>query len=826
MSFLFKKGPPNADVPDMTSSALVDGPERGPEKEGGDAPLPASAPMPALDVGGSTDPLASHVVPRFGTLHFDESVVGLTIADVSVVLVGDYPVAVPIPRSLAQQCGFTLLDVEDDVLLSIGVIAVELLSEPVPPRPKLPTSQQSSAQSGFESFASGSGVGGSGVGSFHDAGEGGATGDAQYLGLDGHVTEAPRTATDVSGEIGPNELADKQQQLTDLAPALLASQKKFELVPDNEVVDAPEQLWDKLAKRGADLAPASKPLEVLPGFTLVDSGDALAEQVDELETLNDVADVARPFATSMAKRTDVGYVEYESWPDVERRLNDRDETSPSDRTAPDVPEIDEYKSFDDPTAFMAVTAPESKEFLSNDLTLHSGLLSPLAADIDAPGWAPNVGAASTGLGDSAELNRPVGPIGEDGPSFESSGLGGLGGPGESGESAPERSTGPVPPGVAAESIASSSARNLPEYDETGWKTGMPVWPRLGAMQVDGVKVTVDGIQAVHVDVAKPLPAELAFGQNGTNKSPRETTPLESLGSSEPTQELAEQTEEQAEQTEERPETFADSAFAEPVSNVWTLPPSVVPDRAPDDFVEPEEVAVDFTNSAVWADGMIFAPRHADSNVEMRLDGSLADPGQLVVIFAADANERSQLCRVLAGFERLDGGDLKVGSVFINKLTAQQRSVREAGSLAFANAKPPFVRDLTVIENLELPLLINGDDPTEARQLVIDTLDDLELADMGETVASKLSPLDRVRFGVLRAILSAEVAVLDDPASEIGADLDSPGANTVLDLVRVAIEAGITVVYATSNSETRLELAAEPNAKLFDYSNGTLQLKFS
>jgi ABC-type ATPase involved in cell division len=758
---LFKNRSADVDVPDMTSSALVDGPERGPEEERRDS--------------SSSDPLASVEVPRFGTMHFDESVVGLTIADVSVVLVGDYPVAVPIPRSLAQQCGFTLLDVDDDVLLSIGVIPVGLVSEPVPPRPRLPTAQRTAVHSSFESVDGGANTG---------------AGEARYMGVDGDVTAAPRSASEVAGEIGNDELAQKQQQLTDLAPALLASQTKFALVAENEIVDTPEQLWDKLATRSRDLAPASQQLEVLPEFSLLDPGDALLDQVDRPEALDEIADVARPFATSMARRADVGFVEFESWPDVERRLNDREQTTPLDRSVSAPVPVEVVST--DLTSFLAVSVPENLSTV--DSLTHPGLLSPFASDADTPPWSTSAGV---GLGDGFDVT-PGAPGVERalsaGPEYELPG---------SFEESRERVLDPrvLDPDPLDRDLLDRDLLDpeSSEFDETGWKTGMPVWPRLGAVQVDGVRVAVEAAESVHVDVAKPLPNEMSFGDTevrqddgGLPESTNHAEDAEGAGDAGDAEGAGD-----AEDADSAVTGSAESA-GEFVASVGLVESG------------PTDTETAFASAAVWADDAVLR--------NIRLDGLLCDPGQLTVIFSQDPAERTALCRMLAGFERLDAGRLKVGSVFVDKLTAEQRSVREAGSLAFANSAPPFVRDLTVVENLELPLLITGDHPAEARQLVIDTLEDLGLAAEGGRLARQLSSAERLRFGVLRAILSAEVAILDDPGAVAGPEV----RNEVLELVRVAIAAGIAVIYATSEFDTSAVLAGEPNALLFEVAGGALR----
>lgn len=77
-----------------------------------------------------------------GALTFDDTMVGLTLDDVCVVLVADRPVLVPLTAELAEQSGFTVIAVSDEALLALGIQArrppVELIDavpvdEPAPP---------------------------------------------------------------------------------------------------------------------------------------------------------------------------------------------------------------------------------------------------------------------------------------------------------------------------------------------------------------------------------------------------------------------------------------------------------------------------------------------------------------------------------------------------------------------------------------------------------------------------------------------------------------------------------------------------------------------
>lgn len=684
MSFLIKKRQQRADVSPMTSSTLAvdpegfsgepsrradDGEEKPRQVDEVDEVDEVAAPSTGDQSG--RDALPSTTIANFGTLHFDESVVGLALCDVSVVLVGDFPVAVPISRSLAKTCGFVVLDVDDEVLKSIGVVDIVVEPEPIPPRPVLPTIERAFVASG-------------------------------RVQASGTVSAPPRSASDVVGETDAASLDAHPQRPVDLAPAPLASPRGLETVLDEPVAPA-EPLWDKLARRSPDLALPPEPASLDPGFEAADSATATPEELTGLHS-TEATDVARPFATHMATRVDVGFIDPETWPDVERRLNERDEPITADRDFSDAilgdanngadannaenadPDDDEAVTTDvAPASFQAVyrglASSEPRGPSPDDAGIHPGMVSPLAPRVETP------------VDDSPAWDPP--------------------------------------------------RRTLDAGPE-------PVWPQADSFEVEGLPIIVEGAVEVDADLTRPVPDELRESLGLVARPTGEGVPLR------------------------------DAAHGEPPSG----------------------------NVAVWSQG---AERNYPSGLRLTLEDFSVDEGQLCVIFDSAGTSRSSLCRILAGFEPIDRGRLRVGPSFLESLSPDDRLIREAGSLAFADNEPLMVGDLTVAENLELPLLISRRDPAESRQLVLDTLEDFDMVDLADRLVQELPKSETVRLGVLRAILSGDVVVLDDPA----ADGDTVARSEILEWIRVATGAGITVIYATSEFDMSARLTGEPDTILYE-----------
>ena len=139
--------------------------------------------------------------PPGAALSFDETMTGLTLDEVSVVLVGDRPLLVPLSAGLVQRSGFTVIEVSDDSLLSLGVLprrkhveVVELVEADAARPPLGPTAAVSVA--GASPIAPDGGVSTTATGAWVTWPTAGAGADSASL--PGWPASAPRTPDDGS----------------------------------------------------------------------------------------------------------------------------------------------------------------------------------------------------------------------------------------------------------------------------------------------------------------------------------------------------------------------------------------------------------------------------------------------------------------------------------------------------------------------------------------------------------------------------------------------------------------------------------------------------
>jgi putative ABC transport system ATP-binding protein len=122
----------------------------------------------------------------------------------------------------------------------------------------------------------------------------------------------------------------------------------------------------------------------------------------------------------------------------------------------------------------------------------------------------------------------------------------------------------------------------------------------------------------------------------------------------------------------------------------------------------------------------------------------------------------------------------------------------------------LIGDLTVFENVELPLTYRGMSPTDRKQRVAQALDDVGMGHRAKHLPSQLSGGQQQRVAVARAIAGDPSLLLAD---EPTGNLDSKSGESVMDLLRRIHENGATICIVTH--DPRYARHAQRGINLFD-----------
>ena len=175
-----------------------------------------------------------------------------------------------------------------------------------------------------------------------------------------------------------------------------------------------------------------------------------------------------------------------------------------------------------------------------------------------------------------------------------------------------------------------------------------------------------------------------------------------------------------------------------------------------------------------------------------------EPGSFTALLGPSGCGKSTLLNLLGALDRPTGGRILVDGHDLATLSEDARDAYRRKTAAtifqFFNLLPT----MTALENVALPLLLEGVSPAEADTRAARGLGDLGLRDKERAYPYELSGGQMQRVAVARALANEPVLLLAD---EPTGNLDSKTGEQVLSLIAgLVAERGITVVMATHSAE--------------------------
>jgi putative ABC transport system ATP-binding protein len=169
-------------------------------------------------------------------------------------------------------------------------------------------------------------------------------------------------------------------------------------------------------------------------------------------------------------------------------------------------------------------------------------------------------------------------------------------------------------------------------------------------------------------------------------------------------------------------------------------------------------------------------------------------GEMVAIMGPSGCGKTTLLNCLSGLDEFDGGEVKIAGSSLRDMSDRTKTDYRARQMGFVFQVYNLLPVLSAAENVELPLLVSGSRPSEARKRAMAALDAVGLGRWANHPPSELSGGQRQRVAVARALV-AEPAIVwaDEPTGA----LDSEAADDVMDLfTNLNGERGQTVVLVT------------------------------
>ncbi len=187
-----------------------------------------------------------------------------------------------------------------------------------------------------------------------------------------------------------------------------------------------------------------------------------------------------------------------------------------------------------------------------------------------------------------------------------------------------------------------------------------------------------------------------------------------------------------------------------------------------------------------------------------------DSGEYVAVSGPSGCGKSTLLSILGLLDTPTAGDYTLNGYSVAQLKQSERARIRNREIGFIFQNFNLIGDLTVYENVELPLTYRGIRPAERRELVNQALEKVEMAPRAKHLPSQLSGGQQQRVAVARAVAGQpSILLADEPTG----NLDSKNGEAVMGLLRTLHEEGSTI--CTVTHDPRYADYAEREIQLFD-----------
>ena len=181
-----------------------------------------------------------------------------------------------------------------------------------------------------------------------------------------------------------------------------------------------------------------------------------------------------------------------------------------------------------------------------------------------------------------------------------------------------------------------------------------------------------------------------------------------------------------------------------------------------------------------------------------LDGVSLDieKGEFVAVVGQSGSGKSTMMNVLGCLDIPTRGTYRLDGVDVRELSDKELSRIRNKQIGFIFQQYNLIQNLTVLEIVELPLIYQGIDPIDRRELAIQALDRVGLADRAQHKPTQMSGGQQQRVAIARAISThPPIIMADEPTGA----LDSRTGHEVLGFLQQLNKEGSTVILITHDN---------------------------
>lgn len=170
-------------------------------------------------------------------------------------------------------------------------------------------------------------------------------------------------------------------------------------------------------------------------------------------------------------------------------------------------------------------------------------------------------------------------------------------------------------------------------------------------------------------------------------------------------------------------------------------------------------------------------------------------GEFVAIMGPSGCGKSTLLNILGLLDNPSSGEFSFNGVEVSKFSETKRTYHRRGNIGFVFQSFNLIDELTVFENVELPLIYLNKSPKERHERVEAILERLKIGHRKKHFPQQLSGGQQQRVALCRAIIANPKLILAD---EPTGNLDSKNGIEVMNLLKELNKEGTTIIMVTHN----------------------------
>jgi ABC-type lipoprotein export system ATPase subunit len=157
-----------------------------------------------------------------------------------------------------------------------------------------------------------------------------------------------------------------------------------------------------------------------------------------------------------------------------------------------------------------------------------------------------------------------------------------------------------------------------------------------------------------------------------------------------------------------------------------------------------------------------------------------EPGEMVAVMGPSGCGKTTLLNCLSGLDEIDSGEVHIEGADLRRMDDRRRTDYRGRRMGFIFQTFNLLPVLTAVENVELPLLVGGVRPAEARRRSVAALERVGLGERIHHRPAELSGGQRQRVSIARALVNGPAIVwADEPTG----NLDSKTTADVMGLIQ-------------------------------------------